>query len=276
MTDLRTSPHTVSADYLDRIGVPDATTPDLRTLRRIVCGHATTIPFEALDPFTGREPGLDPDELHAKLVLGRRGGWCFEQNTLLRQNLDALGYRTTGLIARVRWQLPEDAPPTGRSHMLVRVELPEGPYLADVGFGAMTPTGVLALEPGVSQETPLEPFRLLCQDRTWSTQVHLDQWRTLYTFDLTPVPPIDYRMAGWYLAHHPESHFRNTLVAALPGHNHRLTLNDRVFAVRRPGQQTLRREVGGPTELRDVLEQEFGIDTAGVDGLDGRIATLFP
>ena len=41
--------------------------------------------------------GSDPDELAAKLVDGGRGGWCFEQNLLLRGALDELGFRTTGL-----------------------------------------------------------------------------------------------------------------------------------------------------------------------------------
>ena len=41
-------------------------------------------------------------------------------------------------------------------HMLLQVELPEGPYLADVGFGNLAPTSALLLRPGVEQETPHE------------------------------------------------------------------------------------------------------------------------
>ena len=83
--------------YLARIGKPDAGAADLATLRAVVAGHAQAIAFENLDAFTGRTPRLDPDDLAAKLVAGGRGGWCFEQNLLLRGALDDLGFRTTGL-----------------------------------------------------------------------------------------------------------------------------------------------------------------------------------
>ncbi|MDN5916159.1 MAG: arylamine N-acetyltransferase [Pseudonocardia sp.] len=272
MTDARTSD---LAAYLDRIGVPDATTPDLATLRRIVTAHATTIPFEGLDPFTGIEPGIDPDAVTAKLVRGGRGGWCYEHNSLLRHSLDALGFRTTGLAGRVRWMLPEDTPPTSRTHMLLRVELPEGTFLADVGFGGMTPTGVLALEPDVEQETPLEPYRLHRDGDTWTLHARADRWRPLYTFELLPAPQIDYEMGNWYLAHHPSSPFRSALIAALPGADRRRALNGRSFTVHHLGGPSKRQELESPGEIRDVLETEFGIDTAVVPGLDNRLAALF-
>jgi hypothetical protein len=60
------------AAYLDRIGVPGATAPDLPTLRRIVAGHAQSIAYENLDPFLGHEPRLDIAGLEAKLVRGGR------------------------------------------------------------------------------------------------------------------------------------------------------------------------------------------------------------
>ncbi|MBW0104676.1 arylamine N-acetyltransferase [Pseudonocardia sp. KRD291] len=273
MTDAR--PPALAA-YLDRIGVPDAAEPDLATLRRIVTGHATTIPFEGLDPLTGVEPGIDADALTAKLVRSRRGGWCFEHNGLLRTHLDALGYDVTGLAARVRWMLPDDAPPTTRTHMLLRVELAQGSFLADVGFGGMTPTGVLALEPEVEQETPLEPYRLHRDGDTWTTTARTDRWRPLYTFDLVPAPQVDYEMGNWYLAHHPDSPFRANLIAALPGEDRRRALGGRAFTVHHLGGPSERRELESPGEIRDVLETEFGIDTALVAGLDDRLADLFP
>jgi len=173
--------------YLDRIGNPEVTGPDLPTLRRIVAAHAASIAFENLDAFTGREVALAPDALTAKLVHGGRGGWCFEQNLLLRGALDALGYRTTCLAARVLWSRPADAPPGPRSHMLVRVDLPEGPHLVDVGFGGLTLTGVLALEPHVEQATPHETFRLVPAERSgYLMQARVgEEWRSPYWFDLT-------------------------------------------------------------------------------------------
>ncbi len=36
----------------------------------------------------------------------RRGGYCFEQNLLLKTTLETLGFAVTGLAARVRWMAP--------------------------------------------------------------------------------------------------------------------------------------------------------------------------
>ena len=272
------------ASYLERIGVARPAAPDRDTLARIAAAHPSSIPFECLDAFTGRRPDLAADALTGKLVRGGRGGWCYEHNGLLRRALDALGYRTTGLAARVRWGEAPDAPPTARTHMALRVELDDGPYLVDAGFGGMVPTGVLRLEHGTEQKTPLEPYRLLAGPDagdgaavTWTTQALVggDAWRDLYTFETTPTPQIDYEMGNHYLATHPDSPFRLNLVAARPGPDRRTNLSNRTLTVHHldgPSEQT---DLGSPSAVRDALENRLGVDTSGVDGLDARLAGLF-
>ena len=46
-------------------------------------------------------------------------------------------------------------------HMILRVDLPEGPFLADVGFGNLAPTAPLRLVPLVEQDTPHEVMRFI-------------------------------------------------------------------------------------------------------------------
>lgn len=273
------------ASYLDRIGVAGPVRPDLPTLQRIVAGHTSSIPFEALDAFTGRTPALTADGLSAKLVHGGRGGWCFEQNGLLRRALDAVGFRTTGLAARVRWGEAETAPPTVRTHMALLVDLPEGPHVADTGFGGMVPTGVLRLEHGTEQKTPLEPYRLLRGPAevpgidgavTWTMQALVaDTWRSLYTFELSAAAQVDYEMSNFYLVAHPGSPFRGNLVAARPGADRRTNLGNRTLAVHHVGGPSEQTDLGSPSAVRDALEERLGIDTSGVEGLDARLATLF-
>ncbi|GAA5116472.1 arylamine N-acetyltransferase [Pseudonocardia adelaidensis] len=265
------------AAYLDRIGNPEVTGPDLPTLRRIVAGHARSIAFENLDAFTGREIALDPDGLTAKLVHGGRGGWCFEQNLLLDGALDALGYATTCLAARVMWGRPAGAPPTPRSHMLVRVDLPEGPHLVDVGFGGLTLTGVLALEPDVEQDTPHEPFRLVAAERAgYVMQARVGgELRPLYWFDLTEQLLADYEVSNWYLGHHPRSHFLSGIMVARPESGRRYALGGTSLAVHHLDGPTERRALESPAEIREVLEETFLIDTSGLPGLETALARLF-
>lgn len=277
------------ASYLDRIGIGTARPgpPDLDLLQAVAAAHPTSIPFDGLDAFTGRRPGLAQEDLTAKLVRGGRGGWCYEHNGLLRRALDALGFRTTGLAARVRWGEAPDAPPTARTHMLLLAELDDGPYLVDAGFGGMVPTGVLRLEDRTEQKTPLEPYRVLAGRDDgpgdhrgaavpWTVQALVGgAWRDLYEFETTATPQIDYEVGNHYLATHPESPFRMNLIAARPGTDRRTNLINRTLTVHHLGGPSEQTDLGSPSAVRDALEDGLGIDTSGVDGLGTRLADLF-
>ncbi|MYR43961.1 arylamine N-acetyltransferase, partial [Streptomyces sp. SID5910] len=125
--------------YLERIGWEGGRQPDVATLRGVQLAHLRAVPFENLDALGGRAPSLDLSDLTAKLVHGRRrGGYCYEHNTLFAAALEALGVRVTRLTARVVVGADrfEDRP---RTHMALLAEVPGDPlpYLADVGFGAV-------------------------------------------------------------------------------------------------------------------------------------------
>ena len=101
----------------------------LDTLRSLVLAHAHEIPYESLDVMLGRVPKLSVADLQRKMIHGRRGGYCFEQNMLFRAGLRSLGYRVTSLQGRVVRGLAIDAPRPA-IHMLLQVELDEGSYLS--------------------------------------------------------------------------------------------------------------------------------------------------
>jgi N-hydroxyarylamine O-acetyltransferase len=110
--------------YFRRIGYGGSVAPTLPVLRALIERHTQSIPFESLDVLAGRPVLLDLDSLVDKLIHRRRGGYCFEQNTLFRAVLDSVGFRTTGLIGRVRRNAPrEEMRP--RTHMMLRVDFPQ-------------------------------------------------------------------------------------------------------------------------------------------------------
>lgn len=129
--------------YFERIKYRGLTTPTIATLNAVSLAHSTHIPFENLDVLLGRGIDLEPQKVDAKLIYDRRGGYCFEQNTLLLRVLLILGFRATPLSARVRYQRPRDFTPP-RTHVFVRVDFEDqGVWLADVGVGAMSLTSAL-------------------------------------------------------------------------------------------------------------------------------------
>ncbi|WP_263146384.1 arylamine N-acetyltransferase [Pseudomonas sp. RIT-PI-AD] len=261
--------------YSRRIGYAGPRTPTLATLGALQAAHAQSIAFENLTPLLGQEVRLDPAALLDKLVHGQRGGYCYEHNLLFLRMLHACGFQARGLAGRVRWNLAEDAPPTPRTHMLVLVQLEEGAYIADVGFGGLTPTGPLRLQIGLEQETPHEPFRLLAAGEDFVLQgFSAGEWKTLYRFDLSEQVQADYELASWYLAHCPTSLFVDNLIAArpLPGVRHTL-LNGR-YSVQPLGGEKRTRMLDSVEALLEVLEGPFGLRVRDLPGVEARLAAL--
>lgn len=263
--------------YLSRIdyrGPRDATLATLREMHRL---HPAAIAFENLDPYLRRPVPVEAGAIAEKLVATRRGGWCFEHNILFATMLSALGFRVEGLAARVVWGRAEDAVPP-RSHMLLEVDIDGATFIADVGFGGLTQTGPLVLEPGLKQETPHETFRFAERDGEYRSQALVGgEWRTLYRFDRQRQFLVDYAITSHYLSTHPDSHFLSTLIAArsFDGGRHAL-LGNRLTTRFLDGraEQTL---AESPEALRAILETVFGIDVPEPDRFDAmaREAGLF-
>ncbi|MEO6419127.1 MAG: arylamine N-acetyltransferase [Polyangiaceae bacterium] len=245
--------------YFARIGYRGPRTPTLDVLNAIVRLHVQTIPFENLDVLLGRPIDLEPGALERKLIHDRRGGYCFEQNSLLLYVLTELGFDVHPLSARVRYQRPRDYTPA-RTHLFVRVELGES-WLADVGVGAMSVTAALRLEDTQVQTTPHEPRRLLRENGLIYHQVQLaDEWHDVCELTLEEMPLIDRVVANWYTSAHPASHFKNRLLVAraLPDGG-RLGLLNRELTVRGRDGHAERRTVASPAELLDVLAEHFDL-----------------
>jgi len=251
--------------WLLRIGYSGSREPTLATLRALVAAHTAAIPFESFDVFLGRVPKLDPASLQQKMIAGARGGYCYEQNVLFRAGLRALGFRTTSLMARVVRGLAPDAERPA-THMALRIDLPEGAFLADVGYGNQTPTAPLAIAPNQEQETPHETMRLLPVGDEVTLQARLgDAWQSVYRLSLRPAIDADYDVANWFTATHPDSQFVTNMIAARPGPDRlRYTLFNGRLTTRRAGELvervTLPDAAAHEAALRDTLRLSLSAD----------------
>lgn len=261
------------AAYLTRIGYSGARDVSLSTLRALVARHSAAIAFENIDPVAGRAPALDLGALQRKLVQSRRGGYCFEQNALFLAALRALGFHAVGLMARVRRGVPASMV-TPRGHMLLRVDLPEGQFLADVGFGGLTPTAPLALHHAAVQKTKHEAFRLLRQGEEWLLQAGIgDGWDDVYRFTLQEECPADYEQANWFTATRPGAMFALNAIVTLPAPGVRRTLFNWHFTERRLDGSRERRVLRTRDEYSDVLSRVFGLTVSEQD-LDAVMAVV--
>jgi N-hydroxyarylamine O-acetyltransferase len=250
------------ADYLARIGVgAGSLDPDLPTLRRLHAAHVGAIPFENLDVQCGRGVRIDLASLVDKLIACRRGGYCFEQNTLFMHALEAIGFAVTPCEARVR--AAGSATILPRTHMVLLVGAGQSQYLADVGFGA---EGLLEPLPAageavfqidrtmrVGEEGPLRVLQ-------WSQGAG---WQDCYAFAPERRHPVDFELGNWWVSTHPSSVFRQriTLQRTLPQARHVLRqLTYSIYSRRGVDVREITRSEF-PSLARDV----FGLDVTGID-----------
>ncbi|MFD8823453.1 arylamine N-acetyltransferase [Streptomyces sp. NPDC059605] len=254
--------------YLDRIGWSGTRGPTTEVLRSVHRAHALGIPFENLDPVLGSAPSLAIADLEAKLVHGRRGGYCYEHNTLFAAALTALGFHVTLLCARVVvGARPGDVRP--RTHMLMAVRIPGGPtpYLADVGFGSpgslLEPIPLVA---GAEVHDAPRRHRLATVPHDgplelWELRTHTADgaWQPQYAFTLEPFEAPDYEVINWHIATNPRSPFSSGVYAqrTVPGAH--LSLTGRTFATTADDGGREERELADGDEVLRVLATEFDI-----------------
>lgn len=268
--------------YFQRIGYDGSREPTMATLRAIAQNHPDTIPFENLDVLLGRGVSIVPADIDAKLIAAKRGGYCYEQNGLLKRVLTALGFQVEGLMARVRWMLPEGAPPRPRSHQVLGVLLDGETWLVDAGFGGCVLTAPLRLFSDEEQDSPHGKFRIVDvqTDGVAERQVQADlsgRWAPLYQVSKGAWADIDYEQVNFFTYTHPSSHFtwsmtvgRTTPTARYALKNNRFTHRDVTGAVVEQRdltvnelEATLRDVIGLPVEAdwRPVLETVVGWGT---------------
>lgn len=256
-------PDPLLPSYLARIGLAVPDRPDLATLRRIHAAHVAAIPFENLDILLGAGVRLDLDALRAKLIHRRRGGYCFEHNTLLLAALGELGYTARPVEARVRAGSTAIRP---RTHMALLVRLDDAEWLVDAGFGGEGPCEPVSMAGTVSTQSGLE-YRVTTEGDLRVLQARASgAWLDQYAFATGEVHPADFEVANWFTSTHPQSPFVRTLTAQ------RATADAR-HVLRYPTYTEIR---GGRVQAREISRAELAPLLRDVFLIDLPVDTIFP
>lgn len=240
--------------YFSRIGWGGPTAPTLDTLAGLHLAHLAAIPFENLDIQMGKGIRLDLEALEAKLVRDRRGGYCFEQNSLFAAVLIQLGFRVKLREARVRRGATGLLP---RTHLALEVQLSEGAWLSDVGFGGDGPLGPVPFG-GEGLRVQGERCRIQGEGTRQVLQVwRNDTWMDLYALEPGGVHTIDLELANHYTSTHPASRFVQTLTVQRSTPDARWVLRNLELSCRRGD----RLEEGAVSRegLLELLRERFGI-----------------
>jgi N-hydroxyarylamine O-acetyltransferase len=270
--------------YLARLGLSEPPPPTLASLAHLQRQHVLTFPFEnlCLHVPTLRAPiTLDEPALAAKIVAGSpgRGGYCFELNTLFARLLARLGFRVTTGAARV---VEREQPADGDllrlqplTHMVLFVDLDEGRYLVDVGFGPRGPLAPLPLR-HLATVTDADPVRhrvrrgdagsrsIVLPGEGWYLQVCLPSgsWEELYFFTEARYFSADYEALNYYTSTSPDCFATRYAIWCRPlAEGGRLELRGRHFR-RYAADESITDEVeiGELDDMRAILEQRCGVE----------------
>ena len=200
--------------YLARIGLHGR--PSIAAVHR---AHLTSIPFENLDPHCGIPVSLAAEDLERKLVSRRRGGYCFEQNLLLKGALEALGAEVDMMLARVRVGAPSGVT-RPRTHLILRVRDNGSEWHADVGFGLGSLLEPLPFGPAGEHVQSGWRFRVVEDGPELVLQTAEEgAWLDLYGFLPHPVPLIDLETSNWFTSTHPRSPFVTGVIVSTHAHD---------------------------------------------------------
>ena len=240
--------------YLARIGHDPVQQPDIEVLASLQDAHVRTVPFENLDIHLGTPLSLDVDDLAAKVVTRRRGGFCYELNGLFCALLQAVGFRAWLVEARARNDDGSLGPRFDHARILVTLDPDEQPLLVDVGTGA-SPRGPIHLHDG-PQRIGHRWYRVLIDADHYDTQTYQDEaWVQGWAFDTTPRTLGDFSERCRFHQTSPDSHFTHKPLATLVTADGQVTLSGRTLTVVRGGN----REEQVVDDPLAVLAERFGI-----------------
>lgn len=240
--------------YLQRIGYTGSLEPTLTTLNAIQAAHLESIPYENLDIHLGRKLILNQTRAYEKIVLEKRGGWCFEMNSLFAWALRKMGFQVQMLSSGVL--RPNGTTPDG-DHMILLVQLEDRAYLADVGFGdgAISP---LPLRQGHYQAGFLE-YDMSFDGALWTMHNFNDSNTAGFVFSLEPRDLNYFQERCTALQTSPESGFVRTTVCQRMTQEALYTLRGAVLSVLTENGQT-QRTLENAADYQRVLLEYFRLE----------------
>jgi N-hydroxyarylamine O-acetyltransferase len=247
--------------YLDRIGVSRPGRLDEAALRELHRAHLHTVPFENLSIHLSETISLREDDLIDKIVVRRRGGFCYELNGAFAVLLRALGADVRLAAARV-WGDGGLGPPF--DHLALIVRLPDGsaPWLADVGFGDHS-VYPLRFDVREQQDDPGGQFQVTDAD-DGDVEVFRNG-RPQYRLEQRPRALSDFAPTCWWQQTSPESHFTHSNICSRLTAMGRVSLSGRTLIQTDAGVRKERQLPSGEAVLA-AYREHFGISLDRVPG----------
>ncbi|EIJ34787.1 arylamine N-acetyltransferase family protein [Thiothrix nivea] len=242
--------------YCQRIGFTGELHADFATVQALMQYQLRAVAFENLDVLAGKPISLNPDDIVAKIIGNKRGGYCYEINGLFAMALTALGVEWQFVAARPMFY-PVKRP---RTHAALVVKLEGKEWLCDLGFGSYgirAPLSLAVLDTPVMQDS--DTFMLSHENGDFVLKALVEgEWANQYGFNLCPVEWVDFAPANWMNSTHPDAVFtQKPLIVRFTENGRNILFGDSFKQV--SGQTVSKRSIT-PDEQAMILAEHFGLE----------------
>lgn len=243
--------------YLERINYQGALDCSPEVLSALQEAHYMAVPYENFDILAGKPISLDLEDMYQKIVLEKRGGYCFELNGLFGALLMELGFNVKEYFSRyLRGEPPLPMP----RHRVLIVTIDDKSYFTDVGVGGVVPRWPLAMIYGLEQEQNSETYRLNRDPILGNVIQELDngEWSNYVSFTDEPAYPVDFTATNFWCQYASESIFNKDPMAAILTANGRVTMFGKEVRIFSPsGVQVI--PIDNRDELKMAAKKWFGV-----------------
>lgn len=247
--------------YLERLGLSWPRELSREFLDQLIRTHLEKIPFENLDLVKTHEViPTDLESIYNKIVLNRRGGYCFELNALLLGLLRGIGFEAYPVACRVLMR-PGLRMPTHRASVVC---LNDRKYFCDVGYGGIACTRAAWMETGSVTETEFGSFYFERECFGWlnfwyqSKRQGGEEPVKIFMISEVPSAPVDFAPANEAMCRKGSMFYDKMIIQKITSYGP-VSIDDDHFTLRGKDGKTVS-VISSKTELQDILKREFQIE----------------
>lgn len=251
-----------SKNYLSRIEHRGEIHTDLSCLTQLMEEHLKAVPFENLEVFDeGKVPSLETEDIYKKIVLHKRGGYCFELNKLFYELLKGLGFQAVPVGVRILWKKSKLPP---MLHRATLVTFEDGLYYCDIGYGGPGPKYPVRLEDGIHKEKNGE-FRVNMKPADTDGEILIgrkkdNEYLPILRFSPEPVLEEDFELMNFYCAKAPDVLFTQKRVVSISTDSGSVALTGDTLTIQRADGTIETRTPCSVDETKEWMRKYFGIE----------------
>ncbi len=250
--------------YLERIGMSRPEKLDKEYLDKLIVSHQMHVPFDTLDVgLLGKDISLNIEDLYNKIVINKRGGYCFEMNGLFIKLVQELGYEAYCVPCRVMQSEETVTPVLHRGNCVI---LDGKKYFFDVGFGGAMPPGTVEYKEDEWQDINGEKYMMKRVGEYWFNLYRLseesetnNQPTITLQVGIAEYKPVDYVGPNMICGVGPDARFRTRQALNLRTKTGSVSLNGRELTVVDNHKKTVT-TIENDDEYYDTLKNIFGVD----------------